>query len=428
MRSWELGIIYLFLPMENMVQLSKRLLVLLFLVAMLAKQEVMSALTINDEQERQAYKMLISHANLISMEKYPGYMIRLRKRCFAAATDPHFANAAQLFEEIVLYDIPVINFQEIKKHHQLVLGYFRSTISEETYNNDIGRLLLQYAYIDWLKENSSLVQLKQQLWVGKRLSKKAMPILKIAQSLINRAFITEFLLTCMQRERRGDQLDLSCFKDFFVENVQKSVLLHKDNFLNVPLLNWLRERWPAVEKMLRNPDEIIYFDEYKLDHYNPYLSIWLKNGSVTAEELSVIVKKEWEQKRFSNLFALALHGKLKKVHFPAHYPMTNDVIKLLSYKRRRNYIEANLLRYYLRFIISKDECKKILMHVINSFNKYKKMPFGIFKKCYFPKKDTYFRTIFRGLMCKTQVNMNPIYDKGGEYELWIFGKPRRYRR
>ena len=405
--------------MVNMVQLSKRLLVLLFLVAMLAKQEVMSALKINDEQKREAYKMLLSHATLISAEKYPGYMIKLRERCFAAATDPYFTDAAQLFEEIVLYDIPVINFQEIKKHHQLVFGYFRSTVSEERYNDDIGRLLLQYAYIDWIKENLSLIQFKQQLWDSKCPDKKAMPILEIAESLINRAFITEFLLTCMQRERRGDQLDLSYFKDFFVEKVRKNVLLYKDNFLNVPLLNWLRERWPFVEKMGQNPDK------YKLYHYNPYLSIWLKNGSVTAEDLSIIVKKEWKKERFSILFALALHGKLKKAHFPADYPLAENVIKLLSYKRRGHYIEANLLRYYLRFLISRDECEKILMHVINSFNKYKKMPFGMFKKCYFPKKDTYFRTIFRALMCKTQVNMNPIYDKESEYESWIFGSPIR---
>ena len=408
-----------------MVQLSKRLLILLFLVAMLVKQEVMSALKINDKQKLEPYKILLSHATLISAEKYPGYMMRLRKRCFAAATDPHFTDAAQLFEEIVLYDVPVINFQEIKKHHQLVVGYFRSTVLAERYNDDIGRLFLQYAYIDWIKENSSLAQLKQLLWNGEHPTKKAIPILKIALSFFNYTFITEWLLSCMERTTRGDQLDLSYFKGFFVESMQRTVLLYKDNFLNVPLLNWLRERWPSIEKMFNNPDEIIYFDRYKIDYYNLYLSIWLKNGSVTAEDLSAIVEKAWEKQRFPILFALALHGKLKKAHFPANYPVAEDVVKLLSYKRRGHYIEANLLRYYLKFLISRDECEKILMHVINSFNKYKKMPSGMFKKCYFPKEDTYFSAIFKKIKLQTKVNMNPIYDKEGEYELWIFGKPRR---
>ena len=359
--------------MKNMVQLSKRLLVLLFLVAILAKEEVMSASGINDKQEEEAYKkILIAHSNLISMQKYIGYMMMLKKKCFAAATDPHFTDAAQLFKEIVLYDIPVIKFKEIKKHHLLVIGYFRSTVAEERYNNDIGHFLLQYLYINWIKENSSIAQLKQQLWKGKRPAEKAIPILKIALSVFDYTFITEWLLTCMERTTRGDQLDTSYFKDFFVEKVQKNIFLSKDNFLNVPLLNWLKETWPSIEKMFQNPDEIMYFARHKIDHYNPYLGIWLKNGRVTAEELSAIVQKAWKKQHFPLLFALALHRKLKKAHFPANYPVAEDVIKLLSYKIKRD--QANLLRYYLRFFISKKECKKILMNIINNFYKYKKAP------------------------------------------------------
>ena len=408
-----------------MGQLSKGLLILLFLVAMLAKQEVISTSGINDKEEEAYKKILIAHSNLISMEKYTGYMMMLKKKCFAAVTDPHFTDAEALAQEIVFYNIPALTFKEIKNHHLLVIGYFRSTVVKERYNNDIGHLLLQYAYIDWLKENSSIAQLKQQLWNGKRPAEKAIPILKLALSFFNYTFITEWLLSCMERTTRGDQLDLSYFKDFFVESVQKSIFLSKDNFLNVPLLNWLRETLPSIEKMFQNPDEIIYLDRHKIDYYNPYLSIWLKNSSITAEDLSAVVQKAWEKQRFPILFPLALHGKLKKAHFPANYPVEEDVIKLLSYKNKRN--QANLLRYYLRFFISKKECKKILMNIINNFYKYKKSSYGIFNNCYFPKEDTYFSAIFRKIKLKTKISMynNSVYYKGVQYQSWNFAMPRR---
>lgn len=430
---------------------------LLFLLPMLYLQQCLSAEQKHEEigESVQILKILKSHKkkaydHITNGQYYPGYMVYLDKKWVALKEKYTTASTfldmsmvgcviAPIFDEIMLYHIDTCSFEEVKYFPLVVSGYYRQAVGTAKYNIDMSCLILHFAHLELIKKDKKIKKLTKDFWSNyPQPTLQAGPILKMAARIGNYSFISKWLVACMQQEMQGAYINIRDLQDILTEEQRKRLLLDKDNFLNAPLLFWLSKQWPAIAAMFENSTIMTYFKEH-----NPYLALWIETcwtsqvkddnneqnqENLTDGQITTVINAKWAN-RNNALLALALNGRLKKKHFSRRMENPAYVLAVLMptlgkaksarYRPHRRYSvpknEVHLLHYYLQYILSHEQCKKLLWDTINEtrascggfycntvgFSRF-------FNEAILPKKDVFFFSIKLEIMIEGNVGSHAL--------------------